>query len=122
MILLISSGFIDKLCKAPDVYQRIHTTLTARVGGTGGQPEGGRGKTEGRRGGEERRERKEVRKVDGCNDRWMNGDGQRRRLEGAEEGGGRDVGLKLSETTPSKERERGTEREKERAKSQGRNL
>lgn len=44
MILLISSGCIDKLCKAPDVYQRIHTTLIAWVGGTGGELEGGRGK------------------------------------------------------------------------------
>lgn len=31
MIPLISSGFTDKLCKAPDAYQRIRTT---RVGGT----------------------------------------------------------------------------------------
>lgn len=41
MILLISSGFTDKLCKAPDVYQRIRTTLMARVGGTGEEREGG---------------------------------------------------------------------------------
>ncbi len=55
MILLISSGFTDKLCKATDVYQRIHTTLMARVGGTGGEREEGR-EREGRRGweGEER--------------------------------------------------------------------
>ena len=39
VIPLISSGFTDKLCKAPDVYQRIHTTLMARVGGTGGERE-----------------------------------------------------------------------------------
>lgn len=42
MIPLISSGFTDKLCKATDVYQRIHTTLMARVGGTGGEREGGK--------------------------------------------------------------------------------
>lgn len=36
LILLISSGFTDKLCKATDVYQKTHTTLKAQVGGTRG--------------------------------------------------------------------------------------
>ena len=59
MIPLISSGFTDKLCKATDVYQRIHTTLMARVGGTGaGEREGG--KERGKARWERKREREGV--------------------------------------------------------------
>lgn len=76
MILLISSGFTDKLCKAPDIYQRIHTTLMARVGGTGREREK-------RREGEAGRKRENG--SDGGRrgeDRQMNGDGWKKRREG----------------------------------------
>lgn len=99
MIPLISSGFADKLCKATDVYQRIHTTLMGRVGGTRGERER-REKIEGRRGGKEKR------------------DGAMKEGRTSGRGGGGDVGLKLSEATPSSE----TEWKRKRSKPQGINL
>ena len=47
MILLISSGFTDKLCKATDVYQRIQPTRVGGVGRTGGEGGGGKKEREG---------------------------------------------------------------------------
>lgn len=89
MIPLISSGFTDKLCKAPDVYQRIRTT---RVGGT--EERGRKRKKDGGKvsWGGRRRVGVDMNKMDG----WESRGG------GGREGGGSEVGLKLSEMTPSK--------------------